>query len=170
MQEFWDVYDENGHSLNKTHPRGTPMEINEYHIVIYAWVFTRDGKIVLTKRHPNKGGGGLWECTGGAVQSGESSIEGAVRELREEIGLKVGLEEPHLLYEKTINNTFTHIYIVKKDIKLEDLVLQKEEVVDSILVSVDKLLDMWNNKLMFPKSYLDEYFVKLSGYIQENIS
>ena len=40
---------------------------------------------------------GMWEATGGAVDHGESSLEGAVREVREELGIELNPKEGKLI-------------------------------------------------------------------------
>lgn len=52
------------------------------------------GNIFLAKRPDDKHQGGLWEFPGGKVESGESSKTALVRELDEEIGIKVTKCQP----------------------------------------------------------------------------
>lgn len=86
--EQWDIYNKDGVVLHKTMKRGEPIADGEYHLVVAIWVIDADGKLLVTLRdaakpsYPN-----LWENTGGAVLSGETSLEGAMRELKEETGL-----------------------------------------------------------------------------------
>lgn len=65
------------------------MEISDglLHVVVSVWVKDRRGNILLTQRHHNKPWGLKWECSGGFVLAGESAIDGARRELREETGI-----------------------------------------------------------------------------------
>ena len=60
-----------------------------WHLVAEIYSVTRDGRMLVTKRHPDKSWGGQWEITGGGVRKGETPLEGARRELREETGLAV---------------------------------------------------------------------------------
>ncbi len=48
-----------------------------------------DGFILLLLRHPNGDEGGTWGLVGGKLDEGESSVEAAVRETKEEIGLSL---------------------------------------------------------------------------------
>lgn len=52
----------------------------------------RGGRLLLVKRNerPNRG---MWSFPGGEVELGETTEEAAVRELREETGLQVEIEE-----------------------------------------------------------------------------
>lgn len=74
--ELWDVYDENRKLTGKTHERGVPLGPGEYHIIADVWTVNQRSEILLTRRHPDKPYGLLWECTGGSVLTGENSVEG----------------------------------------------------------------------------------------------
>jgi ADP-ribose pyrophosphatase YjhB (NUDIX family) len=51
-------------------------------------VAVEDGRLLLVQRDPAATGGGLWAVPGGRVEPGERVREAAVRELREETGLR----------------------------------------------------------------------------------
>jgi mutator protein MutT len=56
---------------------------------VVAAVIERDGKYLLCQRPQGKRYGGLWEFPGGKVLPGESFLDAARRELREELGMVV---------------------------------------------------------------------------------
>ncbi len=49
----------------------------------------QDGKILMTRRAADDFLGGVYELPGGGVDDGETIIEGAIREVKEETGLSV---------------------------------------------------------------------------------
>ena len=55
--------------------------------VAVAVVFDDDGRVLISKRHPDSHQGGLWEFPGGKVESGEDVYRALCRELREELGV-----------------------------------------------------------------------------------
>ena len=65
------------------------MGEGEFHLVVYAWIRGGDGRYLLTKRSPNKGYPNMWECTGGSALAGDDSLTAALREVREETGLRL---------------------------------------------------------------------------------
>ena len=85
----------------------------------------------------------MWEPTGGLVISGENSIQGIKRELQEEIGLNVSDNELFLVKEKIEEeencNSFRDVYIIKKDIDLNELHFYDGEVINAQYVTIEKL-------------------------------
>lgn len=136
--EYWDIYNEDKQLLGKTIKRGEKLEEGEYHLVVGIWTVTPEGKILLTQRHPDKDWGLLWECSGGGVRAGESSLEGAVRELKEEIGVGVTEAELQFMGSLRTKHYFVDTYLYVTDIDLKMLNLQKEEVVDAKLVTLEE--------------------------------
>lgn len=137
MDELIEVLDEKG---NKTGQVKTKREIKKdgnYHRAIAVLIIS-DNKILLQKRnstkkvYPN-----LWSLfVKGHVQAGETSIEASIREINEEIGITIKENELTYLYtikEETNNqgymeNIFYDTYILRKKIKLDDIVIQEDEV------------------------------------------
>ena len=55
-----------------------------------------DGRVLITKRPEGKAMAGLWEFPGGKVEAGESVETALVRELAEELGIRVEASEPFM--------------------------------------------------------------------------
>ncbi|CEG22763.1 Isopentenyl-diphosphate Delta-isomerase [Planococcus massiliensis] len=142
--EVWDLVDENKRLINKLHTRGEAQQPIEYHVVVEILTVNADGQILLTQRDAEKMYPLLWETTGGSVTAGESSIQGAVRELAEETGLVAEEKELEFLGEIRYPNYFLDSYIWKRTapIQPEDLVLQPGEVCDAKLVTLSEFEDM----------------------------
>lgn len=128
--ELFDLYDENRIKTGETMVRGTKVPDNKYRIVVHVIVFNREGKMLIQQRasdrasHPNK-----WDFSvGGSVVSGETSSEGAERELFEELGIKFKLSGTQANFSINFEKGFDDFYIIDYDIDSKDIVLQKEEV------------------------------------------
>jgi len=128
--------------------QGVQLKNDEYIISVQCWILNLKKEILLTKRKSSKINGGIWEPTGGIVISGENSIQAIKRELYEEIGIEVSENEISLLKEiideKNEVNFFRDIYILKKDISINELVFNDGEVVDAKYVSIaefERMLD-----------------------------
>ena len=51
----------------------------EYHIVVTAIILNMENEILISKRADFKRYGEMWECNGGSVLAGETSLEGMLR-------------------------------------------------------------------------------------------
>jgi len=128
--EYWDLYDENRNPLGKKHRRGDRFEEGEYYVCCEIWVKNPEGYYLTTKRHPDKKAGNQWEFVGGGTLSGETTLQSAVRELKEETGISAAESELKLLTTYAHKNYFQDIYLLTKDVDISEIVLQPEEAVD----------------------------------------
>ena len=98
--EVWDLYNLNREIIG-SHVRGTELPQNGYHLVVHVWLKDNQGRYLLTQRAANRPTFPMyWECIGGSVLLGESSIQAAVRETEEEVGVRLCAEDAKLLFTK----------------------------------------------------------------------
>lgn len=90
--------------------------------------------------------------------SGESSKEGMVREFKEELGIDISISDLKLKRIVTEKNTIFHIFLVRKNILLEDITLQEEEVMDVKLATVEEIYKMIDEKIFIGLDYYDSFF------------
>ena len=76
MPEILDVYDAQGRRTGKTRVRGEDFGPGEYHLIACAVVRNAQGKLLFSRRAPEKNFAGLWEASGGAVQ-GSTAASGS---------------------------------------------------------------------------------------------
>jgi 8-oxo-dGTP diphosphatase len=62
-------------------------------INVVCGVIHKSNQIFIAKRKPEKSLGGFWEFPGGKVEVGEKFEDTLIRELHEELGMKVKLDE-----------------------------------------------------------------------------
>lgn len=62
-------------------------------IRVVAGVWIREGRVLAALRRPDQARGGLWELPGGKVEPGEADPEALARELAEELGADVSVED-----------------------------------------------------------------------------
>ena len=100
--ELWDLYTENRELTGKTHIRGEKIPDGFFHLVVHVWVKNSKGEYLISQRSASRPTCPLqWECVGGSVLSGESSLDGALREVKEEVGLDLSPDSGHLVFSKT---------------------------------------------------------------------
>lgn len=140
--EIWDLVDEKGHPVNKTWERVAHKDIPDglYHPCVEIWV--KVGKrLLVTQRHPDKSEPLKYDLPGGAVLSGERIIDGALRELYEEVGISSSEERLLKLGEMTNGKVFATSYLLCLD-ELPELILQPTEVVGYMLVDKEEFESM----------------------------
>ena len=141
--ELLDVYDDNGKITGRTIVRGDKTAIlNEHEHVAVAVIFMENdnGEFLIQKTSKEKGG--LFSSTGGHVDSGETPLEAIKREVKEEIGVNIAnddIEEYGFLsYDKPLR----YIFYVKKNIDINDIKVQKEEVDYVSYMSVNEIINL----------------------------
>lgn len=145
--EFFDLYDRTGSKLNKTIPRGGRTNPGEYHSVVHIWIQNNNGDFLIQQRnkstdvYPYQ-----WAPTAGAVISGESDIEAAIRETKEEVGLDVEIDQMiHLdtFYVDNVRcNYIIQLFYTKLDISLNDIKFDPIEVKAVDFKSLEEINDM----------------------------
>ncbi|MBT2730432.1 NUDIX domain-containing protein [Bacillus sp. ISL-75] len=159
--ELWDLYDKNRIKTDRIHKRGTPLAEGDYHIVVHVWIRNNKGKILLTKRHQDKTHPDLWECTGGSILVGEDSIEGALREVKEEIGISLLRSNGKLVKSerRDIYNNFCDVWIFDQSFEISETELQQDEVSDIKWVTKSELDNIYSSNLLVPTlSYYKKIF------------
>ena len=154
MAEFFDLYDSDRRPLGRVHERSVPLLDGIYHVVVSVWTINERQQILLTLRSPQKHlMPNLWEGTSGSVHAGETSMDAALRELREETGIVATREEIVFLGTARKAASFVDIFVVRKKVDLSEIVLQEDETVAAKWVSFSQLQAMESKgELAFPIS------------------
>lgn len=140
--EFNDIYDAQRRLTGRTHRRGTPWRKGEYGLVVCVWVYDGEGHLLLTRRAPEKSFAGTWENSGGAAKAGETSLQAITRELYEETGICAKPEEFELLSSGRDRIAHYDFYGLKKQIPIEQIVLQPGETDGAQWVSFSQMHEM----------------------------
>lgn len=92
--ELLDVLDEEGNLIGKKEDKDSIHEKGLWHREVCALIRNEKGEYLIQKRAatkkqaPNK-----WGMTAGHVDAGENFDEAIVREIKEELGIEVSIEE-----------------------------------------------------------------------------
>ena len=149
--ELWDAYNSNfekieGMTLVREEQDKIPSGI--YHLVCEILVRHTDGTFLLMKRDPTKPlFPDMWEATaGGSALRGESAMEGALRELREETGIVTETLEQ---LDWSLGKTCIHCrFLCVTDCAKDSIKLQQGETCDYRWVSAQELLAMPDSELV----------------------
>ena len=158
--ELWDIYDKDRNFTGRTHRRGDLLPSGDYHLTVHVWLQHTDGRYLITKRAPNKGYAGLWECTGGSALAGDNSLAAAIREVKEETGLTVFPENGQVIHAYQGWDWFTDVWLFRQDFPLDAVVLQEGETCDFKWADAREILSMSEREEMVPFRYLKAF---LSG-------
>ena len=158
--EYWDVYDKKGKWKRRAIRKGERLKNDEYHIIVEGWILRDDGNFIIQRRALDKKSfAGMWYCSaGGSVISRETPKEGMVREFKEELGVDISEEELHLKRIITEKNTIFYIFLVRKNISLDEIKLQEEEVMDVDLADPNKIRKMVEDKTFIGFDYYEKFF------------
>lgn len=100
--ELWDLYDEQRRLVGTDHVRGEELPDGCFHLVVHVWIKNSKGEYLISQRAADRPTYPLlWECVGGSVLKGENSLQGALREVKEEVGLDLEGSTGKVIFTKT---------------------------------------------------------------------
>lgn len=146
MDEYIDIVNEKSEPTGKTELKSVIHQKGYYHNTVHIWFYTNEGEILLSQRSAKKTICPLlWDVSvAGHIDAGESIEQAAIRETKEEIGLKISKKKLNKIgvfkcfqsYENGINdNEFHHTFICELKVHISELTTQQEEVEALKLVS-----------------------------------
>ena len=169
MDELIDILTLEGKSTGKTALKSEAHKKGWFHATAHIWFFTSDEKILLQKRAlTKKVFPGIWDISvAGHIGAGEEVLEGAKREVFEEIGLiledkdfiKIGTRIHQVNHENGIqDNEHHHVFIAELKTPISELTMQPEEVAGLELWDLKVLKETKNlENVLLPRFH--EYYV-----------
>lgn len=158
--ELWDIYDKNKNKTGKTIVRGERLKEDEFHLIVHIWIKNSKGEFLIQQRSETVRNPLVWSATGGSVIAGEDSYIGALREVKEELGLDLKDKKGYLfdssIYEEDDQRYWCDTYLYFIDLDINELNLQKEEVKQVKYEKMSVIKEMMKNGNFFIYDYLDE--------------
>ena len=147
--ELLEIYNDEGKPTGKTVVRGDKnlkLEDNEHIAVGVIFIENSKNEFLIQKTSKEKGG--YYSSTGGHITEGETPMSSIIREIEEELGIKV--KEDEIKNLGFINNgiPLMFLFYMKKDINIEDIIVQKEEVDYVEYKTKEEIEELINNNLL----------------------
>ena len=162
--EYRDVYTRAGIPTGETREKHAPRRAGDYFLHALDILRCRDGRYILQQRSPKaRYYPGLWDVTGGGVDSGETPMQAGIREAYEELGLELKPEDMRQIYRYYADwddgtGLILYVFGCSADVPSGGFVLQPREVHDVKLVSFREFYDavMFNKDEGFGRA-LEEF-------------
>jgi 8-oxo-dGTP diphosphatase len=148
--EQWDLLDGEGRPTGGLAVRGEPLGAGDRHLVVHVHLVNPEGRFLVQKRSLRKElWPGAWDVTGGAVQAGEDSLRGAIREVQEELGIRLQPEDLTFMARLKAEDHFADLWLGRIGARIQEMTMQPEEVDDLRFVAAEDLksfiLPPWND-------------------------
>lgn len=159
MEEMFELMEPDGSLSGILKPRSQVHRDGDLHGAAHIWVYRLvDGKaeLLLQKRsHDKDSFPGCYDTSSaGHLDPGEDFVTGAIRELREELGIRASYEELQYMYTKEIdltdifygepfhNHELISVYMLELVPKNMEISYQESEISGVMWVEVDTLCRM----------------------------
>ena len=178
--EYIDIVDKNGKPTGQTASRDEVHSKGLKHRHIHVWITNSTGEILLQKRAENKKiFPNLWAMAiEGHVSAGESLDETIIKEAMEELFIKLTADELNFLFEysgrmdfgpEKIENYVNSVFIVHKNIPIDQIEIDKSEVADVKWMPWRKYKKELETENPAYRPYKQE-FLKLFEYLEKEQS
>ena len=160
-----DLYDKERNLTGETILKGESVPKERYIVVVLVFIQNSEGKFLIQKRSERKNG--KYATTGGHPKAGQSSIEGIITEVKEEIGLDINSNNLQLYFSgrSEKERVFWDDYYIKIDIpNIKSLKLQEDEVSSVEWLSEEQILELMKQDKFFINHY--EEFENLMTWLK----
>ena len=140
--EMVDKYNNKRQALNKVTERNVKID-GEYRQSVHTWIQNSKGEFLIQTRTPNKNHfPNMWSQTGGGVDTGETPLQAALRECKEELGIDINTNNIELILSFRRKYDFVDVWLVKQDVDISTLKLQEDEVADVKWATIEEIRDL----------------------------
>ncbi len=178
MPEYLDILDDKGKKTGSTAEYNDVHKNGQIHRTVHVWFINSKKQILVQKRSANKSAyPSLWDISvAGHVSSGETSLEAAKKEVREEVGIELPdqaftflatLKQPRTIHNKDfIDDEFNDVYIAACDADISDLTIELKEVEEVRWLELPEFKEWVKGRGEPMVPHEEEYGLLLSKLIQ----
>lgn len=177
--ELIDICNESNNLTGIQKMKSEAHQSGLWHRASHIWIYNSKGELLLQLRakdkllYPD-----MWDISvGGHVGAGEETVAAGLREMEEEIGLKVGetklefieIRKTNAIYRDVKNNEFYYVYLLRFDDDIKKLKPQNEEIQKIKFLSIDKIKQELESNL---NAYVPHgsYWHDVLGEIQKRLN
>ena len=140
--ELLQLFDENKNMLNESIERDRKKEVEQgkYFMIILLFIENNNNKFLIQKTSVNRKS--EYATTGGHVTFGDTALKTVIKEAKEELGLD--LKESEIKEIETVKGKYGYIsiYYCNKEIDIDKLTIQEEEVESLHWMSIDEINEL----------------------------
>jgi isopentenyl-diphosphate delta-isomerase len=170
--EMIDIYDELGQKSGKTEEKYEAHRNALIHKGVCVWIINSNDEILLQTRNSQVMFPNMMDISfSGHIQAGETSLEAAIREGKEELGIDLEIDKLQYLFscreygevDGYFENEIDDVFLYRTDILLEEYSFCDNEVKEVSYVSLEKLKIMveTNSTMLMP--YKTHYIFLLTA-------
>lgn len=121
--------------------------------MVHIWIRNSKGKYLISQRSANRPTYPLmWECVGGLVVKGEDSLQGAIREEKEQVGVDLEPGSGQILFTKKIidgkiYNDIMDVWLFEYDGGVDLGNVTTDEVVQVIWMTRAQIKELFEQKM-----------------------
>ena len=147
--ELLDIVDEQGNFTGQVMEREKAHDLNLLHWEVGVFIVNDKNETLLQKRSPNKRfSPNKWAPCAGHVISGETQDSTALREVEEELGIKLSPGDLRILEEREVLKLESHSRLTRMYYVIyngNDFTIQKEELSEVKWFNIDELMEKMKN-------------------------
>jgi isopentenyl-diphosphate Delta-isomerase len=159
--EFIDIYDNLGQKGGMTLEKDEAHKKALIHKGVCVWIINSNDEILLQTRSSHVMFPNMLDISfSGHIQAGETSLEAAIREGREELGINLEIDKLQYLFscreyggiDGYFENEIDDVFLYRADIPIEEYTFCDNEVKEVSYVSLDefKMMVEVNSTLLLP--------------------
>lgn len=136
------MFDKNKNMLDEkiARPNKWDLEEDKYFMVVVVFIENNEGKFLIQKTSKQKQS--VFATTGGHVTYGDDGVTTAVKEVQEELGLTLNKDDLIYIGDDHEDKVYMEIYYIKKDVDINTLTLQEEEVESVNWYTIDEIYNL----------------------------
>ena len=157
--ELCDIVDKHGNPTGRIIERGTKLAPGEFYLVVQVWIRDERNNYLIQQRGLHlQSGPGVWATTAGYVIAGEESVDAAIREVEEELGLQLSPSHIKRIDRHALDNRVEDVWMVEVIRNAIGTPVPGEEIADYRWLSREELEEWVNRGEFFKYSYHGKFF------------